>query len=250
MGKNRPKLLSIAGFDPSGGAGILADIKTFEQFRCQSFSVCTSITYQHESRFDGLDFLPWESVEKQLSILAEKYQMDVVKIGLIKDLDFLLGLIASIKVHFPKAIIVWDPIVKASAGYTFWKGMKHILSVMRQVDYITPNWEEGKILFEPLENEDLVELIKSKGLNSKIILKGGHNPEKQGVDYLITNEQVYPFNPKRTDVEEKHGSGCIFSAALSANIANGYTDIKAVIRAKKYTIERLMSNNSLLAYHK
>ncbi len=250
MGKYRPKLLSVAGFDPSGGAGILADIKTFEQHRCLGFSVCTTITYQNEKRFDGLDFLPWDSVEKQLAMLAEEHQMDFIKIGLVKDLEFLLGLLGSLRSHFPKAIIVWDPIVKASAGYTFWKSMDHILSVMREVDYITPNWDEALLLFEPNEGEDLVKLIQAKGLDTKIILKGGHNPDKPGVDYLISEGMVYPFNPKKTDIRPKHGSGCIFSSAFSANLANGYPPIKSVIRAKNYTLDRLLSNDSLLAYHK
>ncbi len=250
MGKVRPKLLSIAGLDPSGGAGLLADIKVFEQHRCLGFSACTAITYQNEERFDGLDFLPWESVEKQLSMLAELHEIDFIKIGLIKDLDFLNGLLISLKSHFPGVRIIWDPIVRASAGYTFWQSMDNILSLVRKVDYITPNWDEALLIFKPKKGEDLIELIQSKGLDTKIVLKGGHNPIKPGVDYLITKEKVYPFNPKKKSIYPKHGSGCIFSSAFAANLANGYPEIKAMIRAKSYTMDRLTSNDSLLAYHK
>ncbi len=250
MGKVRPKVLSIAGFDPSGGAGLLADIKAFEQHRCLGFSVCTAITYQHEERFDGLDFMSWEAVEKQLSMLAEKHKIDFIKIGLVQDLDFMNGLLISLRSHFPGVRIIWDPIVKASAGYTFWQSLDNVLSLIRKVDYMTPNWDEAVLLFQPKEGEDLVKLIQSKELDTRIVLKGGHNPAKPGVDYLITKELVYPFNPKRTDIHPKHGSGCIFSSAFAANLANGYPEIKAMIRAKRYTMDRLLSNDGLLAYHK
>jgi hydroxymethylpyrimidine/phosphomethylpyrimidine kinase len=250
MGKHRPKLISIAGFDPSGGAGLLADIKVFEQHRCLGFSVCTSITYQHEERFDGLDFLPWESVEKQLSMLSEKHTIDFIKIGLIRNLKFLKGLLISIREHFPNAQIIWDPILKSSAGYEFWDELDGIFSLLSDIDYLTPNWDEAVKLFQPEEGQDLVALIQEKNLQTAIVLKGGHNPEKPGVDYLIKEGKVYPFNPKTITVSPKHGSGCIFSSALACNLAKGYPVIKAIIRAKAYTLDRLLSNSGALAYHK
>jgi hydroxymethylpyrimidine/phosphomethylpyrimidine kinase len=86
MSSGRPYVLSIAGFDPSGGAGLLADIKTFELHRVQGMGVCTSLTFQNENEFEGLVWIEMPEIKKQLDILFKKYFFDYVKIGLIKSL--------------------------------------------------------------------------------------------------------------------------------------------------------------------
>ena len=89
MNIERPLVLSIAGFDPSAGAGILADCKVFEMHRVYGMGVCTSITFQNESQFEGLIWLEYVTLENQLITLFKKYTFDFVKIGLVKDLDYL-----------------------------------------------------------------------------------------------------------------------------------------------------------------
>ena len=119
---NRPYVLSIAGFDPSGGAGILADIKTMEALQVQGFGVATSLTYQNENAFLGLHWISLERIIAQLKPLISIYPISVVKIGLIESPTVLQGLLNYLKENLPSVRIVWDPILRASAGFDFHKG--------------------------------------------------------------------------------------------------------------------------------
>src|SRR6478609_9522229 len=101
-------LLSIAGFDPSGGAGILADIKTFEGNKVHGLGVCTSITYQNDKEFDGLNWLDKDQIKNQIDVLAKRFRFDWIKIGLIENLSMLNKLVDYLLHINPNAKIIWD----------------------------------------------------------------------------------------------------------------------------------------------
>ena len=100
MSKERSCVLSIAGFDPSGGAGILADIKTFEQNKVLGMGVVTSLTFQNDSEFDGVKWIDTNESIKQIEVLTRKYKFEFVKIGMIKDLETLSAVISRLKTNF------------------------------------------------------------------------------------------------------------------------------------------------------
>lgn len=244
--KKRPLVLSIAGFDPTGGAGVLADIKAFEQNKVQGMAVITGNTIQSEDTFLEVDWVDESFVEKQLDLLIEQYQFKYIKIGLIPNLDFLKHLLSKPKVKAAK--IIWDPILKASSGYDFKHHLEQLKDVLPSIYLITPNWDEVKVLSNNSDAQLGAELLAKQ---TNVYLKGGHSDKQIGKDYLYTtNGKVYPFNPMGNYPTPKHGSGCVLSSSLAANFAREFPVIKACLRAKKYTTEFLESDKGLLGSHK
>ncbi len=244
--KKRPFVLSIAGFDPTGGAGVLADIKTFEQNKVQGMGIITANTSQTEDNFNSVNWLEEVLVFQQLTTLCEKYQFDFVKIGLIPSLGFLDKL-----VNFPmlkEVKFIWDPILSTSSGYDFNHDLEQLFDVLKKIYLITPNWNEVKLLSDQENAQKGAEKL-SKITN--VYLKGGHNQKEIGKDYLYSSKgKLYPFRNRAKYATEKHGSGCVFSSALTAQLALDLPIIRACLKSKKYITEVLESNKGLLGYHK
>ena len=242
MSKVRPKILTIAGFDPSGGAGILADIKTIEANKCAAFAVCTANTVQNENEFVAPNWIAEEEVFAQLDVLLKEHQFSYVKIGLIPSLEFLKKLIAKLD-----AKIIWDPILSASSGFNFDHDLSELKEVLKGIYIVTPNWNEVKKLSG---NEDAQKGARNLSAFTNVYLKGGHNPDVKGKDYFYFEQNIFPFNPKIKVLYEKHGSGCVFSSALTANLAIGFPTIKACLRSKNYMNKFLNSTPTLLGTHR
>ena len=246
---NRPYVLSIAGFDPCGGAGILADAKTMEANKVMGLGVISAITFQHEEKFTGLQWVPLASLLEQLNILFEKYSIDFVKVGIIESLETLQKLIDFMKGKNPAIKIIWDPILKASAGYAFHAAPDRNLfeAICKNVFLVTPNRDEIGALYS---GEDVLEASRRLAKLSIVYLKGGHDTENPGKDYLLTGKKEFTFKPKVIAPFGKHGTGCVFSAALTSNIARDFPLTKAVLRAKNYITYFLLSNKTMLGFHK
>lgn len=236
----RPNVLTIAGFDPSGGAGILADIKTFEQLNCLGMAVQTANTVQTENRFQSVNWVDKNLIKKQLNFLLEQYQFEFVKVGIIQDLELLEDIMAHPALSDAK--FIWDPVLSSSAGFDFQLNLYNLSTVLSRVFMITPNVDEMKVL----------ETILPKGeisSHTNLLLKGGHS-DRLGVDVLVDLQgDVHEFHPNEVEVGSIHGSGCILSSAIVACLACG-NDLKTAIeKAKRYTEDRLKNNQGLLAYH-
>lgn len=252
MSRLRQNILTVAGFDPSGGAGVLADIKAFEANKTLGSAVQTALTIQNKSVFNTVYWTPFTQIKEQLDVLYLKEDFSYVKIGLVENLEILDKIITYILSKNNKTVIVWDPILKASAGYKIHNDFDKILldEILSKITFITPNFNECKILFGNTELNEMQKIVNSlKGVN--IILKGGHNENSKGKDYLLVKgENVRSFNPKNIhNIFEKHGSGCVFSSVLIANLANGYPIRKAILRTKRYMESFLSSSSDLLGYH-
>jgi hydroxymethylpyrimidine/phosphomethylpyrimidine kinase len=137
----RPYVLTIAGFDPSGGAGVLADCKTFEQHGVYGFGVCTAWTVQTDDSFLQLHWLTAEQIIEQLQPLLKKFVVSACKIGIIHSPETLIEVIRLLKEHNPAIHIVWDPVLKASAGYDFHavKSFHSLEAILASVSLVTPN---------------------------------------------------------------------------------------------------------------
>ncbi len=245
----KSKILTLAGFDPSGGAGVLADVKTFEQHRCVSMSVITANTIQTEDVFESVNWIDKDLISNQLNFLMKRYSFDFVKIGLIQDLELLNELLDEIKSINHKTRAIWDPILSASSGFDFHKDLKLLHSVLEKVYLITPNWNEIKTLSN---SENALKGAKDLSRFTKVLLKGGHNEDKLGKDYLFENDEVTSFNPRKIakSIYPKHGSGCVFSSAIASNLNNGYPLQKSILRSKRYIEHFLASDKGLLGRHK
>src|ERR1043166_3254674 len=117
MTKSRPYTLSIAGFDPSGGAGILADVKTFEASKIYGMGVITANTFQDENAFEHVDWIPIEEIKKQVEVVLKNHKIEFAKIGLVENFENLYALVSFLRTKIPG--LVWDPILKSSSGYDF-----------------------------------------------------------------------------------------------------------------------------------
>ncbi len=247
MSKERKKILTIAGFDPSGGAGIIADIKTIEANKCAGFAVITANTIQNESEFIVPNWIAEDEIFTQLEVLLKEHQFEFVKIGLIPSLEFLAKIIQQLKTKNQQPKIIWDPILSASAGFNFEHDLSKLKEVLKDIYVITPNWNEIKQLSG---NENAHEGATHLAQFTNVYLKGGHNPNAKGKDYLYFDQNTFPFNPKVKVLYEKHGSGCVFSSALTANLTIGFPMIKACLRSKNYMYKFLNSSPTLLGTHR
>lgn len=241
---DRPYVLSIAGFDPSSGAGVSADIKSLEANRVRGLGVTTSITFQSGSRFNGIDWLSHEQIQRQLAALFAEYDIPVCKIGLLQSLESLRQIIASLKAANNAIRIIWDPILRASAGFEFHENLdKEMLAqVLEHIDLITPNADEW---------QRLTALISDAEIASKtaVFLKGGHN-SSNATDILYSGGEEIEFPSERLDAKyDKHGTGCALSAAIAAALANG-SDLQAACGLAKDYVQRFMlSTESKLGAH-
>ena len=245
MKNNRPYCLTIAGFDPTAGAGVLADIKTFESFGVYGMGIITSNTFQTDNEFVNVKWMDVNDILNQMELLMKKYDFKALKIGLIKDFDTLLQVIQLAKELSPDIHIVWDPILKSSSGFNFHS--EQSLQLCYLVDYcslITPNWNE----FETMWNVDPTKLSTVE-TTSSILLKGGHRKEKNGCDVLYSAGQSIEIAGNSFHGKSKHGTGCVLSAAIAANLAKGANLLDSCTIAKSYVEKFILSNDSNLGYH-
>lgn len=245
MVEERVSALSIAGFDPSGGAGILADIKTFEANKICGMGALSAITFQNDIEFDDVKWLETTEILNQISTLQRRFEWNSVKIGLVKDLETLEDIINSIST----SKVVWDPIIRASAGFEFHKTINNqqLIGVLKKIDLITPNIDEIKFL-TGITNP--IEAAKELSKYCNVLLKGGHNEEERGVDYLFMQDKIEKIVPiEKNNIYPKHGSGCVLSAAIVANLAKENDLISSCHNAKKYVEQFLASNPFLLGIH-
>ncbi|MDR2555466.1 MAG: hydroxymethylpyrimidine/phosphomethylpyrimidine kinase [Fibromonadaceae bacterium] len=216
--------LTIAGFDPSAGAGVLADIKAFEHCRVYGQAVCTAITIQNENLFTKPNWLPWQQIKEQLEILSKARNFGYIKIGLVQNPQTLEKILKWLRKKYPKAFIIWDPIIKASSGFEFHK--KNAVSWQKLFSYanlITPNLPEAEFLG----------LLKGSP-KTAVLLKGGHSANQKSDDLLFLPNSPVPikFTSKRIKAH-RHGSGCTLSALILANLLKYKELEKAICRAKK-----------------
>ncbi|WBV59073.1 hydroxymethylpyrimidine/phosphomethylpyrimidine kinase [Chryseobacterium camelliae] len=243
MQTERPFVMSIAGFDPSGGAGLLADIKTFEQLKVQGLGICTAMTLQTESEFFNIQWEPLEGILSAIDALMKKYFVEAVKIGVVKDAECLNEIIKRIKLNNSKTKIVWDPVLKSTSEFSFFdvNTIPDLKSVLKQIDLITPNYIEYKVL----QGADLFENSCS------VLIKGGHREDRIGTDILMDKGKEISMQPgdNVSVYHPKHGSGCVLSSAIAGHLAKGENIENACRNGKQYIEKFLTSNPTLLGFH-
>ncbi len=247
MSTTRPYCLTIAGFDPSGGAGIIADCKTFEQLKVNGLSVITSNTIQTEDHFFSYNWIETALILEQITQLLDRYPIRFIKIGLIKDAETILAILNLIHLKIVSPFIIWDPILSP----TYIEYQKNddrfqlkLDEIIKHISIITPNLPE----FSKLFGEKISKMI-SLEYSVILYLKGGHSIQK-GKDNLYVKDKEFTFNPKIKTDTSKHGTGCIFSSALLSYLSREFALNKACLKAKGYVEKRIISNKTLLAYHK
>lgn len=245
MQTERPFVISIAGYDPSGGAGLLADVKTMEQLKVQAVGVCTAMTLQTESLCLSLNWQPLEEIVKSIDVLMKNYPAQVIKIGVVNNAMMLTEIVEMIRSNNHKTKIIWDPVLKSTSEFSFFdvNTIPDLENVLKQIDLITPNYHEYQVLKE--------HHLFTQESSCSVLIKGGHRKDKVGTDILIENGKEITIQPNdETSVfYPKHGSGCVLSAAIASYLALGENMKEACRKGKLYIEQFLKSNPSLLGYH-
>ncbi len=247
--KEKSYILTIAGLDPSNGAGLIADIKTFQAHSLYGLSVCTAVTIQNDVAFKECLWIEEEIIIGQIDILFERFSIDVVKIGIIKSWSLLLIVVKRLRKKNPTIKIILDPVLKASAGFNFHEkqNMAVLEEVLNECYFITPNYDEIQALFPNKTIEETIDFIAQR---TNTYLKGGHRVKDKGCDEVYYSKLVkFKILPIAEKVSEKHGSGCVLSSALASNFQKGMSIEDACKNAKAYTERFLNSNETLLGTH-
>jgi hydroxymethylpyrimidine/phosphomethylpyrimidine kinase len=245
---DRPCVLSFAGFDPSAGAGILADIKTFEAIGCYGLGICSGLTVQNDIHFEKVEWTPLELMEAQFNLLKDRFKIACVKIGLIENVESLKKVLGFLKRHDQNIKIICDPILKASAGFDFkqeWHG-ESLRIICESLCLLTPNRDEIKILMPEMEEEQGAEELS---IHCAVLLKGGHLNGPDATDLLFENKIRTKYAAKKILNGAKHGSGCVLSAAIAGFLAQGNTLQEACQLGRNYMNAYLSSTTNLLGYH-
>jgi hydroxymethylpyrimidine/phosphomethylpyrimidine kinase len=245
---NIPIVLTIAGFDPSGCAGILADVKTFEANGAYGMAACTANTEQNVAAFNKANWIKKDDILGQLNLLQQEVNFEFVKIGLIENFDVLNSVIDELVKQNSNVKIIWDPVCKASAGFGFHTEIqKQVLEkICAKLYLITPNLDEQKILTRELSVEDAGKYL-SQFCN--VLIKGGHSTTAQSNDILFTETGIHHFEAVKLDGYSKRGTGCVLSSAILAHLAQHETLTEACAHAKNYIHHYLTGNHSLIGTH-
>jgi hydroxymethylpyrimidine/phosphomethylpyrimidine kinase len=243
---NKPYILSIAGLDPTAGAGILADVKTFTATGSYGFAVATCLTAQTEETCEHVQWFSVKEITTQLKPLLEHYPIGVTKLGAMKDtamIDALIDYVLSIK---PDMKFVLDPILSTSSGKEFMKLSGDIKTLLAKVYLLTPNYPEIQML---AENHNALEAAMVLSMHTNVYLKGGHSNEEALVDRLFVEGAMTEFPKVRNAIAKKHGSGCVLSSTIASYLAQGNTLAEASEKASQYMCGFFGSSETKLGIH-
>jgi hydroxymethylpyrimidine/phosphomethylpyrimidine kinase len=240
-----PVCLTIAGLDPSGGAGIIADIKTFTAFGCFAAAAVSSLTFQNTAGVFGAEHQTAEAVRRQVEPIIDDYQIAALKTGMLPTLE-VIEEVARLVSKMNGAKFVVDPVVRSTSGFDLIddRALRSLTSVLFPLaELITPNRPEaerisGIAIESPEDVEAAAKTMRSMGARN-VLIKGGHPFEaeegaKKAIDYLFIGEERHVLEADFIDTTATHGTGCTLAAAITANLALGRDLVDSVAIAKQF----------------
>ncbi len=255
-------VLSIAGFDPSGGAGVLADIKTFSAFGCFGTAAISSLTSQNTMAVYGAVHQSAETLRAQIEPVANDFQIAAVKTGMLPTRETIEVTAELIELHGLSNVVV-DPVIRSTSGFDLIDevAMKFLIErLLPLACVITPNMAEAERLtgFEVNDldgmkraAERIYELANPKIRNQQsairnrsVLVKGGHLPN-EATDVLFDGDEFRLFRAPKIATRNTHGTGCTLSSAIAALLANGCEVTEAIAQAKRYLEAALQSAPNL-----
>ncbi|WP_227765566.1 bifunctional hydroxymethylpyrimidine kinase/phosphomethylpyrimidine kinase [Zhaonella formicivorans] len=233
------KVLTIAGSDSSGGAGIQADLKTFSAHGVFGMSVITAVTAQNTQGVWAVQDIEPEIIGKQITAVFEDIQVDAVKIGMVSQ-ENAIKTIAHGLVKFGAKNVVLDPVMISKSGFNLLQpeAKEALIAELLPLAVIaTPNIHEaqaitGMEIRNIQEMEEAAEVIFQMGPRN-VLVKGGHLDE-EAVDVLFDGKEMHHYKSHRIHTKNTHGTGCTLSSAIASNLALGYSVPEAVEKAKQY----------------
>ena len=235
-----PRVLSIAGSDSGGGAGIQADLKTISALGCYGMTAITALTAQNTLGVRAIHSVPLQMLADQIDAVVEDIGVDAVKIGMLHSADTVRTVAAAIDRHALTNIVL-DPVMIATSGAVL-IDQEAIAVLVRELfakaDVITPNLDEASLLVgRPLGNEADMEAAARRLLDMgarSVLLKGGHLAGDTVSDLLMTRGDAHWMRATRIDSPNTHGTGCTLSSAIAAHLALGSALPQAVQQARDF----------------
>ncbi|HKP45461.1 MAG TPA: bifunctional hydroxymethylpyrimidine kinase/phosphomethylpyrimidine kinase [Pyrinomonadaceae bacterium] len=249
--------LTIAGFDPSGGAGVWADARTFDVFGYRTSAVITSITFQNDRQAHGRADQTAETVSAQIKSLVEEFEFACVKLGMLPNREVIKAVARSFADYNLAAPIV-DPVMCSSSGMRLMdnNALEDLVSeILPLARLVTPNIPEAEVLSgmqisSEADMRQAASLIRNRGARA-VLIKGGHLNETnavgnqksadllEAIDLLDEDSRVTTFRAPFIPGAKLRGSGCILSSAIAAGLGNAMSLEEAVRQAKQFVLKRL-----------
>lgn len=243
-GNSLKNLLTIAGSDCSGGAGIQADLKTFSAHGTFGMSVIVSVVAENTSRVISIEDISPRVIGDQIDAVFQDIRVDGVKIGMLSGAEIMKLVAAKLEEYKPPKPVI-DPVMVAKGGCALMQAAAMDAlkkEIIPRAYLLTPNIPEAEALTDRkiqtiLEMEESARIIHAMGAES-VLIKGGHlNGDAE--DILFDGRQFFRFGSKRIDTKNTHGTGCTYSSAIAANLAEGMPLPKAVGAAKAYVTKAI-----------
>ncbi|TQR32442.1 bifunctional hydroxymethylpyrimidine kinase/phosphomethylpyrimidine kinase [Campylobacter sp. MIT 99-7217] len=244
IGSKLTPILSIAGSDCSGGAGIQADLKTFSAHKLFGMSVILSVVAENTARVISVHNVPSRIVDEQILAIFEDIPPEAVKIGMIGSVELMQCVANNLKKFKPKNVVL-DPVMFAKNGYALMPTQNcefFAKSMLSFADVLTPNIPEAQYLcgFKIENEEDMKKAAKAlfdKGAKS-VLLKGGHKKDDAN-DIFYDGANFHTLKAPRIDTKNTHGTGCTLSSAIASNLALKKDKFEAIKEAKAYVFEAI-----------
>jgi hydroxymethylpyrimidine kinase/phosphomethylpyrimidine kinase len=235
-----PTVLTIAGSDPSGGAGIQADLKTMSALGCCGMSVITALTAQNTQTVTGVHEVPADFVVEQIDAIYADITPDAVKTGMLANAAIIEVVAAKAReLNFRNLVV--DTVMVAKSGDRLLR--EDAVSAMREkllsvAHVLTPNIPEAEdLLGRRLKSDDDIRQA-ARDLHAmgaaNVVMKGGHRDGETVVDLLFDGEEFHEFSGPRILTMSTHGTGCTFASAIASYLAHGETVVEAVRKAREY----------------
>lgn len=244
--------MTIAGLDPSGGAGIVADIKTFSRFGCFAAMALTSVTFQNTQGVFGSVHQSAESVRRQVEAVLDDYDVAAIKTGMLPTREIIETVAELIRERQLKNVVV-DPVVRSTSGFDLIDDAALTALIERLfplADVVTPNLPEAeRIAKMTIANGDHIAkaagIMRSNGARN-VLIKGGHfdgkgetDDKRMATDFLFVGETLTTFEAEFIQTTATHGTGCTLAAAIAANLATGKDIRRCVKLAKDFVTEAI-----------
>ncbi len=245
---NYKRVLSIAGSDSGGGAGIQADIKTISACGCYAATAITAITVQNTMGVEAVHPLPLEAIEGQIEAVLSDIGADVIKIGMLHSAEVVEVVARAIDKYHPRSVVL-DPVMVSTSGHRLIaeEAIDKLRSeLLPRASIITPNIPEAEILLGEKITDQAALPEAAKALmdryNTAVLLKAGHLSDNLLTDIFIDEKgAMHHLQSERIETQNTHGTGCTLSAAIASFLAMGLTPTRAVFSAKEYLIGALKS---------
>lgn len=251
-----PNVLSLAGVDPSGGAGIFADLKTFSALNAYGTGVVVALTAQNTQGVTGVQLVPAAFVAQQIDTLFADVHIDAAKVGMLATSELVATVAAGLKRHGLKRLVV-DPVMVSKSGHHLLQ--RDAVDALRRellplAEIVTPNLPEAGVLLDQPEPRTIAEMRTAARALRKlgpryVLLKGGHLNDSDSTDILDDGTTQIELPSPRIATKNTHGTGCTLSAAITALLPQRATVVDAVRDAKSWLTAAIAAADQLAIGH-